>query len=126
MQVSKRKYKCVIVDDDFSSIGVLSHYISLIPKLELIKSFQNPRAAVEQIKKMKELDFLFLDINMPLSGLDIAMSLREVVNYIVFVTGHSENALAAFQVQADDFVVKPVSFSKFIGTVNRALLRTII
>jgi two-component system LytT family response regulator len=109
-----------VIDDDFSSIGILSQYISLVSKLKLLKSFLNPSIAVQEIRKFGAVDFLFLDINMPISGLDIAKILRDHVKYLIFVTGHPENALAAFNAQGDGFLVKPVSFAKFLNVLNKA------
>ena len=93
-------------------------YLQAVPKLSLLESFLDPTAAVRAIKNNQGVDFLFLDINMEISGLDIARILRDDVRFIVFVTGHPEHALNAFSVNADRYLVKPVSFQKFVKTVN--------
>ncbi|KQN35986.1 hypothetical protein ASE92_07550 [Pedobacter sp. Leaf41] len=89
-------------------------YLQAVPKLSLLESFSDPTAAVRAIKENQRVDFLFLDINMEISGPDIARILRDDVRFIVFVTGHPEHAPDAFSVHADRYLVKPVSFQKFV------------
>ncbi|RZK37373.1 MAG: response regulator [Pedobacter sp.] len=112
------QYKCVIIDDDDNGTELLKEYLRAVPKLSLLESFSDPSLAVRAIKNNQQVDFLFLDINMEISGLDIARILRDDVRFIVFVTGDPEHALDAFSVNADRYLVKPVSFQKFVKTVN--------
>ncbi|MCX2477219.1 response regulator [Pedobacter sp. MC2016-05] len=116
---SASEYKCVIIDDDDNSTELLKEYLQSVPKLSLLESFSDPTAAVRAIKNNERVTFLFLDINMEISGLNIARILRDDVRFIVFVTGHPEHALNAFSVKADRYLVKPVSFQKFVKTVNQ-------
>jgi len=116
---SASEYKCVIIDDDDNSTELLKEYLQSVPKLSLLESFSDPTAAVRAIKNNERVNFLFLDINMEISGLNIARILRDDVRFIVFVTGHPEHALNAFSVNADRYLVKPVSFQKFVKTVNQ-------
>lgn len=112
------KYNCVIIDDDINGIQLLKEYVHALPELSFHASFSNPAAAIKEIKNRKGVDFVFLDIDMDISGLDIARLLRDDVCFIVFVTGHPEHALEAFSVNADGFLLKPVSLQKFVMTVN--------
>jgi len=112
------KYNCVIIDDDINGIQILKEYVYALPELSVYATFSNPAAAIKEIKNRKGIDFLFLDIDMDISGLDIARLLRDDVCFIVFVTGHPEHALEAFSVNADRFLLKPVSLQKFAMTVN--------
>jgi len=66
---------------------------------------------------MQEIDFLFLDIGMEVSGLDIAKLLRDHVKYLVFITFHEKYALDAFNVYCDRFIVKPITFEKINSTI---------
>jgi len=125
MKNSDKQYRCVIIDDDFSSINILKEYISMTPKLTLVKSYLNPIMAVNEIKILEKIDFLFLDINMSISGLDIAKMLRDTAEFIILITGHSEHALQAFNAHADKFLVKPIPFEKFLASVNHLLKREI-
>ncbi|MET4080714.1 two-component system LytT family response regulator [Pedobacter sp. UYP30] len=122
MKNSEKKYKCAIIDDDPISIGILSEYISMIPKLALIKTYTNPLFAIKEIQEQERLDFLFLDINMDISGLDVASILREHVECLIFVTGYPKHAFDAFGVYADGFLVKPIDFQKLLTCVNRAIV----
>jgi len=121
MRNSDRQYSCIIIDDDFSSIALLQEYIAVIPKLKLVKAYLNPLLAISEILSLGQIDFLFLDINMSISGLDVARILRNQINFIIVITGHPEHALKSFDVQADKFLVKPISFDKFIASINQVL-----
>lgn len=121
MRKSNKKYSCMIIDDDPSGIGVISGHISLIPKLQLVNTYLNPLNALERKENFKNIDFLFLDINMQLSGLDVAKLVRDHVRFIIFVTGHPEHALQAFEVEADHFLSKPIGFHKFLLAINQLL-----
>lgn len=123
MKESEKKYRCAIVDDDLISIEIFSKFISLIPKLTLVESYTDPMLAICEIQKQEQpLDFLFLDIRMGVSGLEVASILRDEVQTIIFVTGYPEYAMEAFEVYADNFLVKPVDFKKFLSSVNRAIV----
>lgn len=125
MKQSVRQYTCIIIDDDFSSINLIKDYISMIPKLKFIRGYLNPLLAVADIVNSKGVDFLFLDVNMSISGLDVARIVRNKVKFIIMVTGHPEHALEAFHADADKFLVKPISFEKFLVTVNQVLIRAV-
>ncbi|MGA9651399.1 LytR/AlgR family response regulator transcription factor [Pedobacter sp.] len=117
MKRPESKYNCVIIDDDINSIQLLKEYVHALPELSVEAAFSNPVAAIKEIKN-KKVDFLFLDIDMEISGLEVARMLREHVCFIVFVTGHPEHALEAFSVNADRYLLKPVSLQKFSMTIN--------
>ncbi|KQR70408.1 LytTR family DNA-binding domain-containing protein [Pedobacter sp. Leaf176] len=125
MKHSDKQYRCVIIDDDFSSINILKEYISMTPKLTLVKSYLSPVMAVNEIKMFEKIDFLFLDINMSISGLDVAKMLRDTTEFIILITGHPEHALQAFSAHVDKFLVKPIPFEKFLTSVNQLLKREI-
>ena len=117
-------YKCIIVDDDPGFVYLLSHYLSLVPKLHLSGSFLNPKIAMESIREEDEIDFLFLDVRMGnISGLDVAKHLRDKVKFIVFISATGEFAFEALQVGGDHYLVKPIMFQKFLETVNNVLER---
>ena len=121
MKHSAKQYTCIIIDDDFSSINILSEYIALIPMLRLVKSYLNPASAISALRRVQQIDFLFLDINMSISGIDIAKAVRDRARFIIMVTGYPEYALKAFDGHADRFMARPVPFEKFLITVNQVL-----
>jgi len=114
-------YKCVIIDDDQLSIDILANFINKIPELYVAQTYSDPAKALSEIFGQDDVDFLFLDIRMDISGLDIAKVLRDKVRFLIFVTSYEEYALDAFGVDGDKFLVKPVDFSKLSATINEVL-----
>lgn len=120
---NSKLYRCVLVDDDRMSIDILTGYISKVPKLNVFKSYQSALLAINEIDIDDNIDFLFLDIRMDISGIDVAKVLRDKVKFIIFVTAYDEFALNAFNVGGDQYLVKPVYFPKFLETINQVLKR---
>ncbi|RZL32418.1 MAG: response regulator, partial [Pedobacter sp.] len=107
-----------------SFLDLMKGYINQIPKLNLLKSYDSAMSAIKEITAYKdEIDFLFLDIRMDVSGIDVAQILRDKVKFIVFMTAYDEFALNAFNVGGDQYLTKPVHFPKFLETVNQVLRR---
>jgi two-component SAPR family response regulator len=118
----KIPYSCVIIDDDLIAINILKNYISRIDKLALNQCFSDAIEAMAAFRNYEKIDFLFLDIGMDISGLDIARMLRERVRYIIFTTAHSHYAIDAFP-DGDGFLLKPIEFKKFDYTINQIIHR---
>lgn len=116
-------YKCVIVEDDQLSIDVLANFLDQIPGLHVTETYTEPAEAIINIKDEDKIDFLFLDIKMDISGLDVAKVLRDKVRFIFFVTSYDQYALEAFGANGDKFLVKPVIFSKLQAAINEVLHR---
>ena len=116
-------YRCVIVDDDQLSIDVLANFLDQIPGLHVTETYTEPAEAIINIKDEDKIDFLFLDIKMDISGLDVAKVLRDKVRFIFFVTSYDQYALEAFGANGDMFLVKPVMFSKLQAAINELLHR---
>lgn len=116
------QYKCLVIDDERHAIELLTDYIAAIPQLYLEQAFQNPVDALMASNKGEKYDFIFMDIDMPhLSGIELAQSLRPITRFLVFTTAHQKYALEAFGAQADQFLLKPISLSKFALTVDQLL-----
>lgn len=114
----KNILKCVIIDDEQHAIDLLTDYISELPSLLLFKTFTNPILALDDIKFEDEIDIIFLDIDMPgLSGLELAKSLRNKTRKLIFTTAHTQYAVEAFEVRADNYLLKPIKLSKFVSLV---------
>lgn len=112
-------YSCYIIDDETFSIEALKRYIEKVPELILLKSFQNPLLALEEIRKGEQPDIIFLDINMPeLSGLSVADLLPKNIS-VVFTTGHCKYAINGFEKDVVDFLLKPYSFENFLRAVTK-------
>lgn len=113
---------CLIVDDEPLSQEIITDYVSVCPELNLKGVCKNALEAGELLNTFK-IDVLFLDINMPiLSGIGFVKSLKEKPLF-VFVTAFPEHAIAGFDVDAVDYLLKPVSFERFRIAVNRVLER---
>ncbi|PWS29285.1 hypothetical protein DHW03_05560 [Pedobacter yonginense] len=123
MNGSKRAaYSCVIIDDDKAMVHILEHYVSLTEKLALKCSFTDPLDATAAFWKFEKVDFLLIDIEMGVSGIDIARMLREKVAYVIFITAHRNYAMDAFA-EGDRFLVKPLNFDQFLETINSIIAR---
>lgn len=114
---------CLIVDDEPLSQDVIVDFVAASPELNLTGVYNNALEAGERMKNEK-IDLLFLDINMPkLSGIGFVKSLKEPPLF-VFVTAYPEFAIEGFDVDAVDYLLKPVSFERFRIAINRVLERT--
>ncbi|WP_293307388.1 LytR/AlgR family response regulator transcription factor [Pedobacter sp. UBA5917] len=110
--------KCVIIDDDQLSIDILNNFIARTGELTTIATYTDPIDGILAIREIDDVDFLFLDIGMEVSGLDVAKVIREHVRYLIFVTGHEKYALDAFGVYCDKFIVKPITYEKINSAVT--------
>lgn len=111
---------CVIIDDEKFSVDAIEKYIELLPKLSIVATYTDSQLALERITADDEVDMLFMDIDMPmLSGIDLAKAVRAKTKKLIFTTAHSKYAIDAFEVEADAFLLKPFTFSKFAITINR-------
>jgi len=112
--------KTIVIDDEPLAVNVLKKYISEINELELTETFTNAVAASSYIQK-NPVDLLFLDINMPiLNGLDFLANLKNKP-MVIITTAHEEYALNCFDLEAIDYLVKPIPFPRFLRAVNRIL-----
>ena len=110
--------KVIIVDDEPLAVNVLENYIGQIKELRLTQTFSNAIDASTYVQA-KEVDIIFLDINMPiLGGLDFLESLQRKP-MVVITTAHAEYALKSYELEAIDYLVKPISFPRFLKAVNR-------
>lgn len=113
-------FKVVLIDDEPLALRVLKNYVEQIKDLQLVETFTNAVDASSFIQK-NEVDIIFLDINMPvMSGLDLLETLTSKA-MVVITTAHEEYALKSFELQAIDYLVKPIPFPRFLKTVNRII-----
>ena len=112
--------KVVLIDDEPLALRILRNYVEQIKDLQLLQTFTNALDAASFLQK-NEVDIIFLDINMPvMSGLDLLGALTSNA-MVVITTAHEEFALKSFELQAIDYLVKPIPFPKFLRTVNRIM-----
>lgn len=110
--------KCVAIDDEEKALEVIEMYIQRLSNIELVAKFTDPVEASKFLNQ-NPVDILFLDINM--GGLD-GFELLESLSYtpkVIFTTAYSEFAVKSYNVDAVDYLVKPIPFSRFLKAVNK-------
>lgn len=110
--------KCIAIDDEPHALRQLAEYIEAVPYLSLEGSFESAFDACNFLHD-NAIDLIFVDINMPdINGIDFVKSLSKNVK-IVFITAHSEFAYEGFQLDAADYLLKPISFTDFLKSANK-------
>ena len=113
------KLKCLAIDDEPLALKQIVGYIGKTPFLELTGSYQSAIDAMEAVAN-HEIDLLFVDIEMPdLNGLDFVKSLNKKP-MVIFTTAYSEYAIEGFKVEATDYLLKPISYTDFLKSANKA------
>lgn len=111
--------KTVIIDDEPLALEVLNQFIRKVPSLQLIQSFDDAVAGKEFLDS-GAVDLLFIDINMPdLKGTELVRTL-ETKPLVIFTTAYANHALEGFELDAIDYLVKPISFERFTKAVQKA------
>ena len=114
-----RQISCIIVDDEPLAVRLLESYVEKTPDLKLLASFTDSITAINAIMVQKP-DLLFLDIQMPnIDGMELAHSLPETTR-VVFTTAFKEYAFESYEVNALDFLLKPIRYNKFLAAVEKA------
>ncbi|MBD3617369.1 MAG: response regulator transcription factor [Gracilimonas sp.] len=112
------KLSCFIIDDEPLAIEILESYISKLDSIEIAGTFGNAIKAFEALKKA-EVDVLFLDIQMPkLTGVEFLRSLKNPP-LVIFTTAYRDYAVDGFELNAVDYLLKPISFERFLNAVNK-------
>ena len=113
------KIRCLIVEDEPKAMSLLQEYTRQVQFLELVHC---STAAVDALNyaNRNEVDLVFLDINLPdLSGLELASLIKERIK-IIFTTAYSEYAVQSYEQNAIDYLLKPITFSRFLQAVQKA------
>ena len=111
--------KYIIIDDEPAAIEVLTFHLENIPYVEQVATFRDPLKGLDFLQQ-NQVELLFLDINMPqLSGISLSKLLLNPP-LIIFTTAYSEYAIESYQLQAVDYLLKPIGFDRLLQSVMKA------
>ena len=112
------KIRCLLIDDEPPALKILARYINDIAALEIVGQCNNALEAIEVLRQ-KKVDVIFLDIQMPrVIGTEFFRNLAHPPK-VIFVTAYREYAVDGFELDAVDYLVKPVSFERFLKAVTK-------
>jgi DNA-binding LytR/AlgR family response regulator len=115
-----KNIQCIIVDDEPVAREILENHLNKIEAVTLVATCKNAIEAFNEINS-KQIDLIFLDINMPeISGLSFAKSINSTIK-VIFTTAYREYAVDGFNLQAVDYLLKPISFERLLQAVNKYL-----
>lgn len=111
--------KCLIIDDEPLAIEIVESYLNRVEGVTIVGKCTNPLAAITILNK-HQVDLVFLDIEMPnITGIELVKSLDNLPQFI-FTTAYPEYALEGFELNATDYLVKPIPFHRFLKAISRA------
>ncbi|MEQ9468395.1 MAG: DNA-binding response regulator [Ekhidna sp.] len=114
--------KAIIVDDEPKAIELLKSYLQHFSGVELVSTFRNGLKAFEFLST-EHVDLIFLDINMPhISGISLSKMINRQTN-LIFTTAYSEYAVESYEVQAIDYLLKPISLERLTQAMSKVLTK---
>jgi len=109
---------CIIVDDEPPAVRILQKYAEQLPGLDCVASTGSPVEALQLIEQLQP-NVVFLDIQMPdLTGIQLSALIKDKTN-VIFTTAYSQFAIEGFELNAVDYLLKPIAFSRFISAVEK-------
>ena len=112
--------KCIAIDDEPPALELIKAYAGRTPELQLVHTFDDAIAGASYLRNAS-IDLLFVDINMPdITGIDLVRSLQPRP-MIIFTTAYKKFAFDGFELEAIDYLLKPIDFERFKKAVNRAV-----
>jgi DNA-binding LytR/AlgR family response regulator len=114
---STKNISCLIVDDEAIAREIIATHVSKLDNITVVASCSHAMEALNVIRE-HDIDLIFLDINMPeISGISFAKSIPKDIK-IIFTTAYREYAIEGFELQAVDYLLKPISFERLLKSVN--------
>lgn len=112
---------CVIIDDEPLALELLESYVKKTTFLNLVGSYTNAIQAMKEMQGKQPVQLMFLDIQMPgIDGLEFAKLIDSSIR-VVFTTAFEQYALESYKVNALDYLLKPISYTDFLQSVNKAV-----
>jgi DNA-binding LytR/AlgR family response regulator len=120
MSDAPRTFSCLLVDDEVLAQDLLAMHIERVPQLHVVGRCQTAAGAMDALRA-RQVDLLFLDIRMPgITGLELLRSLAQPP-LTIMTTAFAEHAVEGFELDVVDYLLKPVTFERFLKAANRAL-----
>ena len=114
---------CIVIDDDVMIIRVIEEFVKKTDSLRLVRSLSNAEDAINVLNSGEKIDLIFLDIELPLmSGIDFLNALTDFPQ-IIIISSKDKYAINAFDFDVTDYLLKPLTYSRFCKAVNKALDR---
>jgi len=114
---------CIVIDDDKMSRVLIEEFVGKSDGINLTGSFSNAIDAINAIKVNDSIDLIFLDIEMPqMTGIDFLNSLDNPIQVII-ISSKEKYALNAFDYDVTDYLLKPITYSRFYKAIDKALNR---
>jgi two-component system LytT family response regulator len=112
--------KCIAIDDEPLALELIRQYVDRVPELQLVQTFDDAITGGEFLRA-NTVDLLFIDINMPdITGIELVRSLKNKPATI-FTTAYKKFAFEGFELEAVDYLLKPISFERFLKAVKRVI-----
>lgn len=116
------KIKTIIVDDEPHAIEVIVKYLENFPEIDVVTTCSDGISAFHTLQQ-KNIDLMFLDVQMPgITGIELLKSLKNPPK-VIFTTAHSEYAVEGFELDAIDYLLKPVSFYRFLKAMDKIFVK---
>jgi len=116
---------CLIVEDEPLARNLMTEYVKKVPYLKLVDACSSPLAAMEILRK-ESIDLLFLDIQMPeITGISLLKALQKKP-MVILTTAYSEYALEGYELDVIDYLLKPITFERFLRAVEKASQRNAV
>ncbi|MDP4149702.1 MAG: LytTR family DNA-binding domain-containing protein [Bacteroidota bacterium] len=110
--------RCIIIEDEVLAQDVIKSHLQKIDRLELVGVYRNAPEAMDALRTM-DVDLMFLDIHLPgMTGLHFLRTLSEPP-LVILTTAYSEYALESYEFSVIDYLLKPISFERFVRAVNK-------
>ena len=116
------RLKCLLLDDELPGLSYLKLLCEQIPTIEVVRAFNDPEVFLKEFPHLN-FDLCILDIEMPgTNGIQVASLLKDKL--VIFTTAYKDYAATAFDLDAIDYVVKPIKFERLQQAVNKAIQRS--
>lgn len=112
--------KAIAIDDEPLALKVIERFAAKMTSLDLKATFQNPMEALDYLQK-EPVDLLYLDVQMPdITGIQLLQSLPNPP-MVIFTTAHEKYAVESYELNAVDYLLKPILFDRFLKATNKAM-----